>query len=56
MPDALEGETVLLEPMDEYQRFFDIYFLDFHIGTIPVLHGRVPRFPEATGSFRNRRI
>ena len=36
---ALEGETVLLEPADHDWRFVDVYFLDFHIGTIDTLYG-----------------
>jgi len=36
---ALEGETVLLEPVDDDRRFFDVYFLDFHIATIDSLYG-----------------
>lgn len=35
---ALAGETILLEPADEDQRFFDVFFLDFHIGTIDTLY------------------
>ena len=35
---ALAGETVLLDPRDEERRFFDLYFLDFHIGTVDVLY------------------
>lgn len=35
---ALAGETVLLEPIDDQRRFFDLYFLDFHIGTVDVLY------------------
>jgi transposase InsO family protein len=34
---ALAGETVLLEPLDDERRFFELYFLDFHIGTLDVL-------------------
>lgn len=35
---ALVGETLLLEPIDEERRFFDLYFLDFHIGTMDALY------------------
>ena len=35
---ALAGETLLLDPRDEERRFFDLYFLDFHIGTVDVLY------------------
>lgn len=35
---ALAGETVLIDPIDEERRFFDVYFLDFHIGTIDSLY------------------
>jgi transposase InsO family protein len=38
---ALAGETVLLEPVDDERRFFDVYYLDFHIGTIDSLYGTV---------------
>jgi transposase InsO family protein len=36
---ALQGETVLLEPVDDERRLLDVYFLDFHIGTIDTLYG-----------------
>ncbi len=35
---ALAGETVLLEPVDEERRFFDLYFLDFLIGRVDALY------------------
>lgn len=35
---ALSGESVALEPIDDVQRFFDVYFLDFHIGVIDSLY------------------
>jgi hypothetical protein len=38
LTDALAGETVLLEPVDDEGRFFDVYFLDFHIGTVDALY------------------
>ena len=36
--NALIGETVVLEPLNDERRFFDLYFLDFHIGTVDVLY------------------
>ncbi len=36
---ALAGQTVLLEPVDEERRFFEVYFIDFLIGRIDTLYG-----------------